>query len=161
MFPNQLVLLCHYTLQTSAFVFTQLIVLKAQMKLWNLPCYCLGWGKKQGYTAESVRAFQIHAQACEKLLTENMRREIRLRLSLPVWNSYLPYSAVQCKSCLPPWFLYNMRMEWPAALWPWCQRGGTGTASGGPGCTSEAPRNTCAHPSEHGGLLIKHRVFMQ
>lgn len=60
------------------------------------------------------------------------------------------------RSHLPPWFLCNMRKEWSAGLWPWCQTGGRGTASDGPGCTSGAPRNTCAHPSSRAALLITH-----
>lgn len=80
----------------------------------------------------------------------------RLKLCLSTSNTHFPYFVLQCsKICLPPWFLCNMRMEWLAALWPWCQTGGRGTASGGPGCTSGAPHNTCAHPSSRGALLIK------
>lgn len=76
---------------------------------------------------------------------------------LPTSNTHLPFSVLQCsRSGLPPWFLCNMKTEWLAALWPWCQTGGRGTASGGPGCTSGAPHNTCAHPSSRGALLIKH-----
>lgn len=68
-----------------------------------------------------------------------------------------PPSSFCClMQCSPPLFLHNMRTEWLAVLWPWCQRGGRGTASGGLGCTSEAPRNTCARPSSHGGLFKRH-----
>lgn len=95
-------------------------------------------------------------QVYERLFTEIMIMGAKLML----WYCTLQRSM----SCLPPWFLCNTRTGWLVALWPWCQTGGRGTASGGPGCTSEAPHNICAHPSSRGALLRKQtavRVYIQ
>lgn len=92
----------------------------------------------------------------KRLFTEIMIMGAKLML----WYCTLQRSM----SCLPPWFLCNTRTGWLVALWPWCQTGGRGTASGGPGCTSEAPHNICAHPSSRGALLRKQtavRVYIQ
>lgn len=143
MFPNQLENLCCCTTRIRTLL------------LWVYPAHCsestdeivkspalLSWvsGEQKGKT--SGLSANIDVQVCE-----NMHRVLKL--------SRIKHPSTQVCS-LPPWFLCNMRTEWLAALWPWCQTGGRGTASSGPGCTSGAPRNTCAHPSSRGALLIKH-----
>lgn len=129
MFPDQLETLCCWTIRTSAlFLWVYLPHCSESNGNW-LNNRCSGVWEAVHRDYDNRDRSQCFAHLC----------------------------SLQCStSCLPPWFLCNTRTEWPVALWPWCQTGGRGTASGGPGCTSGAPRNIYAHPSSHGALLRKH-----
>lgn len=59
MYPNQLDIPCHCIIRIPAFVFTQLIVLNAQMKLWNRYVIVFGWDGGRATLLNQPELFHI------------------------------------------------------------------------------------------------------